>query len=67
MGSWRERDYTRTEGQLVDEPNSLVGLFKEQPFRVPNYQCGYAGSWNLGQFREDLLNLLNGRSAPRIN
>lgn len=47
----------------MEAPKSLDSLFKEKLFRVPDYQRGY--TWQpeqLKDFREDLMNLPNGRS-----
>jgi Protein of unknown function DUF262/Protein of unknown function (DUF1524) len=47
----------------MEEPKSLESLFKENLFRIPDYQRGYA--WQRGQlkdFWEDLINLSDGRS-----
>jgi uncharacterized protein with ParB-like and HNH nuclease domain len=47
----------------MEEPKSLDSLFKENLFRIPDYQRGYA--WQRGQlkdFWEDLINLSDGRS-----
>lgn len=47
----------------MDEPKSLDSLFKDQIYRIPDYQRGYA--WQEGQlkdFWDDLINLTNNRS-----
>lgn len=46
----------------MDEPKSLDSIFKEEMFRVPDYQRGYAWQEQLTDFWEDLVNLPKGRS-----